>query len=198
MTRCDAETLNYESQLIWTGNKFEREMSMRLFIAINFNDGARGGLLALRDELRGKSRSGNFSLPENLHLTLAFIGECGHKQMAAAKAAMEAVRFEPFDVTVERVGKFRGDTWWAGCHAAPGLLAVQRALSDGLREAGFAIENRRYEPHITLGREVITDVTPWRIQPFGETAGKIDLMKSERAGGRLVYTVVHSKEAVRL
>jgi 2'-5' RNA ligase len=170
---------------------------MRLFIAINFNDGTRGGLLALRDELRSKSRSGNFSLPENLHLTLAFIGECDHARLAAAKAVVEAVRFEPFDVTVERVGSFRGDTWWAGCHAAPRLLAVQRALSDGLREAGFAIENRKYNPHITLGREVVTDIEPWRIQPFGETAGRIDLMKSERAGGRLTYTAVHSKWAVR-
>jgi 2'-5' RNA ligase len=48
---------------------------MRLFITINFNDDTRSRLLALRDELRGKSKHGRFTLPENLHLTLAFIGE---------------------------------------------------------------------------------------------------------------------------
>jgi 2'-5' RNA ligase len=165
---------------------------MRLFVAINFNDNTRGGLLALRDELRGKSQRGNFSLPENLHLTLAFLGECGQKQLAAAKTALDAVEFEPLDVTIERIGNFRGDLWWAGCKAAPQMLAVQRTLSDNLRQAGFALEKRRYSPHITLGREVVTYAAPWQIEPFGETIGKIDLMKSERIGGRLAYAAIHT------
>ena len=53
---------------------------MLMFIAINFNNDTRSQLLALRDELSGKSESGRFSLPENLHLTLAFLGECDGKQ----------------------------------------------------------------------------------------------------------------------
>ncbi|MDR1158471.1 MAG: RNA 2',3'-cyclic phosphodiesterase [Oscillospiraceae bacterium] len=163
---------------------------MRLFVAINFNDNTRGGLLALRDELKAKSPRGHFSLPENLHLTLAFLGECDKKQLVAAKSAMNAVNFEPFDVTIERIGNFRGDLWWAGCRATPQLSAIQQALSDNLRKAGFMLENRKYSPHITLGREVITDVTPWTIKPFGETVGKLDLMKSERIGGKLTYTAI--------
>ena len=49
---------------------------MRLFIAINFNTETCTQLLALRDELRIESQRGSFTAPENLHLTLVFLGEC--------------------------------------------------------------------------------------------------------------------------
>ncbi|MDR1765790.1 MAG: hypothetical protein LBR77_06840 [Lachnospiraceae bacterium] len=45
-------------------------------------------MFALRDELRGKSERGYFSAPENLHLTLAFLGECDGTQIAAAKTVV--------------------------------------------------------------------------------------------------------------
>lgn len=90
---------------------------MRLFIAVNFHDTTRSALLSLRDTLRSRSERGNYSLPENLHLTLVFLGECDAKQNASAKGVMDTISSEPFDVTVERVGSFKrdgGDIWWAG------------------------------------------------------------------------------------
>jgi 2'-5' RNA ligase len=171
---------------------------MRLFVAINFGGDTRGALLALRDALRDSAKSGRFSLPENLHLTLAFLGACDARQTAAARAAMDTLHFAPLSVRVERVGRFRregGDTWWAGVHESKPLLDLQRALADALTAAGFRLEARRYSPHITLGREVVTDAVAPRIEPFGETVAQIDLMKSERIGGRLVYTAIHTKPA---
>jgi len=47
---------------------------MRLFVAINFNNETRAQLVSLRDELHSRSKRGHFSLDENLHLTLVFIG----------------------------------------------------------------------------------------------------------------------------
>ena len=169
---------------------------MRLFIAINFNDSTRSRLLALRDELRSHSERGNFSLPENLHLTLAFIGECNTAQTAAAKTAMGAVNFDPFDIQIERIGRFKrdgGDIWWAGLHGSKLLLDLQRELTDKLIAAGFALEKRDYKPHITLGREVVIDTAPWQIEPFGETVTAIDLMKSERIAGKLTYTAIYRR-----
>ncbi len=57
------------------------------------------------------------------------------------------------------------------------------------------MDGRKYSPHITLGREVVTDAAPWQIEPFGETVTGIDLMKSERIGGKLTYTAIYSKGA---
>jgi 2'-5' RNA ligase len=171
---------------------------MRLFIAININENTRNSLLALRDELSSRSRRGSYSLPENLHLTLAFLGECYTKQTAAAEASLDAVKFEPFEMLIDHVGRFGGQSnaiWWAGVNANDPLLNLYRDLSGNLAAAGFTIDDRSFSPHITLGRRVMTRTDPWQVEPFGETVHKIDLMKSERLGGKLTYTPVFSKSA---
>jgi len=168
---------------------------MRLFIAINFNNDTRSRLVALRDELRGKSEHGYFSTPENLHLTLVFLGECDTGQTAAVKKATDAVGFNPFNAAIERVGRFKhsgGDIWWAGLREDKPLMALQNELSNNLRAAGFVLETRKYSPHVTLGREVLTNAAPWKIDAFGETVYTIDLMESKRIGGKLIYTSIHT------
>jgi 2'-5' RNA ligase len=169
---------------------------LRLFIAVNFNDETRTRLLSLRDELRTRSVRGNFSAQENLHLTLAFLGECNEKQAADIKAVMDTVRVKPFHAVIDKVGCFKrngGDIWWAGVQASKPLLEMQRDLADKLTEAGFSLEQRSYNPHITLGREVITNTVAWRIEPFGEDISCIELMKSERINGKLTYTAIHER-----
>ena len=172
---------------------------MRLFVAVNFNERTKSGLLALRDELRENSSRGRFSAPENLHLTLVFLGDCDAKRAADVKAEMDALAFEPFDIAIGSVGRFKrdgGDIWWAGVQANKKLTDLQQNLTSGLRAVGFELENRKYSPHITLGREVVTQAVPRKITPFGETVGSIELMKSERLNGKLTYTAVHSKSAL--
>ena len=166
---------------------------MRLFVAINFTDSTRTQLLALQDELRSRSERGNFSKPENLHLTLAFLGECDAKQSAAVKSILSAVSFDSFDVSVYCVGRFKrggGDIWWAGLRESKPLLNLQRGLTDKLAAAGFMLERRKFSPHVTLGREIVTEEKPREVEPFGETVNTIELMKSERVGGKLTYTSI--------
>ena len=167
---------------------------MRLFFAINFSNETRARLLALRDELRLHSERGRFSLPENLHLTLAFLGECDAKQTGAAKSALDMTDFEQFELIIERIGRFRrngGDIWWAGVQASKPLIDLQRGLTDRLIDTGFSLEKRKYSPHITLGREVVTDAVPRQLTSFGETVTSVELMKSERIGGKLTYTAIY-------
>ena len=170
---------------------------MRLFIAINFTNKTRSQLLALCDELRGKSERGRYSLPENLHLTLIFLGDCDAKQTATVKSVIDAANFEPFEITIDCVGRFRrngGDLWWAGVRENKVLSELHRSLAFALCSNGFILEKRKYSPHITLAREVRTDINPWMIEPFGETVSRIDLMKSERLNGKQTYTSIHRRE----
>jgi len=169
--------------------------TLRLFVAINFNRGTKEKLVALQDTLRARSKRGNFTLTENLHLTLAFIGECNQKQTADAQAAVASMRFEPFDVRIESIGRFkhdRGDIWWADVNADKPLLDLQHKLARRLANAGFEPEKRKYKPHITLARQVVTDASSWQIAHFSETASQIHLVKSERIDGKSVYTPVYS------
>ena len=169
---------------------------MRLFIAINFTTETRSQLLALRDELRDKSERGRYSLLENLHLTLVFLGECDAKQTSAAKFSLDAVNLEPFNITVDCIGRFKrygGDLWWAGIRENKALTDLQQELTSVLCSHGFKLEKRKYSPHITLAREVVTDIKPWTIEPFSEKVNTIELMKSEHINGKLTYTAMFSR-----
>jgi len=167
---------------------------MRLFIAVNFNADTRARLIALREELRSKSQRGNFSRDENLHLTLAFIGEVSPKKLDKIKAIMDTVTFGPFEVAINRLGTFsRGTLWWAGLREDKPLMSLQREVEYKLALCGFEMDGRDYHPHITLGREVVTDSKPWQILSFGEIVTSIDLMKSERINGKLIYTEIYRR-----
>jgi 2'-5' RNA ligase len=172
---------------------------MRLFIAVDLSDGTRSRIASMGDELRRDMKRGSFAAKENLHLTLVFIGECNDMQANAAKAAMQEIRFEPFALTVDRIGRFRryGDShiWWAGVSGSEQLKNVRRSLAEGLALRGIRTDEREYSPHITFGREVVTKREPWPIEPFGETVYAIDLMRSERTDGKLTYTSIYRKGA---
>ena len=166
----------------------------RLFVAINFETETRNKLAALQNRLRTNFKRGSFTLPENLHLTLSFLGDCNPAQTAAVKAAMDATSFDPFDIRIESVGRYKrdgGDIWWAGLNESKPLLELQQKLVKNLSANGFKPEDRKFSPHITLARQVVTDVKPWQTEPFGETAHKIQLMRSERIGGKLTYTSIY-------
>ncbi|MCL2426853.1 MAG: RNA 2',3'-cyclic phosphodiesterase [Oscillospiraceae bacterium] len=169
---------------------------MRLFIAINFNQETKERLQILSDELRTASSRGRYCLPENFHLTLAFLGECDAKQTAAAKAAMDTAVFDPFDIQINHIGRFKrnsGDIWWVGVCENKTLFELHHTLVTGLKENGLAVEKREFNPHITLGREVFTNAQPRQIDPFGETVSRIDLMKSEHIDGKLIYTSIYRR-----
>ena len=168
--------------------------NQRLFIAINLNADTKKELIALQNAVSSNSKHGNFTLQDNLHLTLAFLGDCTPAQTQAAKAAMDKVNFDPFDLTIDRIGRFKrdgGDIWWAGISESPQMLDLHRQLTTALSAQGFQLETRKFTPHITLSRKVITNTAPWQIKPFGEKAHSIHLMKSERISGVLTYTSIY-------
>lgn len=172
---------------------------MRLFLAINFDDKTKTALYGAVQRLRDASSAGNFTRMDNLHLTLVFIGET--KNVSAVKEAMLQVRRLPFALKIGKLGKFgRGgkDIYWLGVDRSSALEETQKELSTALRNKGFTIEQREYRPHLTLGREVVPrnnfnkDAFEKSVGTITQDIRTIDLMKSERIGGRLTYTKVYS------
>ena len=133
--------------------------------------------------------SGNFTRLENLHLTLAFIGESNN--FAAIRTAMDQTVVPPFDLAVCGFGRF-GNLYWVGVEENWVLKAYAQDLSDALRSAGFDIERRAFRPHITIARKVEKMGKPQlNVPKTGMTARRVSLMKSERIGGKLTYTEVY-------
>lgn len=164
---------------------------MRLFIAVHFSDEIRRNLLDAISSLRAQATSANFTRPENLHLTLAFIGETSNT--AAVRRVMDAVAAEPLSLTVGGSGRF-GDLWWAGVDKNPSLQKLADGLRDGLCGAGFDIDRRAFQPHVTLARRLVSDV-PVRLSVprAAMTVSRVSLMSSERVNGRLVYTEIYGR-----
>jgi len=185
--------------------KARKDNGVRLFVAINFGFQTIQKLAALGQELQTQSSLGRFTAPQNLHLTLAFLGEFSEDKRKKAKAIIEALRFCPFELAFVQVARFEQqrrrskpgrpervyrEIWWAGPAEEPALLKLQADLTDTLLAAGLELEYRPFRPHVTLGRRVATDLLPWMIEPFGQTVEKIDLMLSEQVAGETRYTVL--------
>ena len=171
---------------------------MRLFVAVNFPPETVDAISALQVRLRGAEPRGNWSRRENLHLTLAFLGEQPRERLDAAREAMDAALFRPLTLVFDRLGRFRrgeGDIWWLGAAHNPALEAAQRRLARELAARGFALEERRFVPHLTLARRVPpagAEPPGLEFAPVEAPAGRISLMLSERPGGKLTYTELYS------
>lgn len=169
---------------------------MRLFIAINFDKNFKDGLIKLREELRSQSISGNFTLDENLHLTLAFIGET--KNIQGAKNAMDRAfsELKPFSICTEKTGRF-SDLWWVGIKENKSLNSAAENIQRELIASGFSIEKRKFKPHITIARQIAAKekifLNPLRLKM---DVGRISLMQSSRISGKLCYTEIYGKDLI--
>ncbi len=170
---------------------------MRLFIGINFDSQTKQKLISLQEGLK-KLGKGNFTHDQNLHLTLVFLGEVAPEGVAAIKGAMEQTQISPLTLRFDHMGCFKrdgGNIWWVGLGQNPALTLMQQALSSNLQGAGFTLERRRFTPHITLAREfrLSTEADPKVLlgQGFETIANTITLLRSERVGGKLVYTPIY-------
>jgi len=171
---------------------------MRLFIAINFNNEVKDALCETASELKAAARRGRVTHRNNLHLTLVFIGDTDRVDdiLDVMEEVAEDAFTEPLRIALSGAGIFRGrggDLHWIGVENTPELKRLARGLADGLKEAGFNIEKRRFTPHITIGREIVlSSVADIVVHPAAMTADRISLMQSDRASGRLVYTEIAS------
>lgn len=169
---------------------------MRLFIAVRFSEEIHDLLLESIASLKAQSLSGSFTSPQNLHLTLAFIGETN--RISAIHRAMDEPPAAPFPLTVRSCGRF-GNLWWAGVEDSLVLSRLAAQLQNSLRHVGFSIESRPFKPHITLGRQIVPrNSISLTVPPASMMVEKISLMKSERLGGRLTYTPVYERSLLHI
>ena len=152
-------------------------------------------LTEYQKEFRKIGVIGNYTREENLHLTLAFVGEYGNPDEVLD--ALEQVEFEPFEIRLDGVGNF-GDLLWAGVTGEEKLAAVARRLRHELAEAGIPFDKKKFRPHVTLIRKVSYRTgqklpkEPLRAEAM--TVKRISLMKSERGKNGMVYTEIGAVE----
>jgi RNA 2',3'-cyclic 3'-phosphodiesterase len=127
-------------------------MNKRLFLAIDPPPEIRGQLTSLCCGLP----DARWVPPEQLHLTLCFIGEVDGATFLDIRDALTEIVFAPFSLRLRGVGFFppRGQprVVWAGVDTCEPLMVLQRKITTRLFQMGIALENRKYSPHVTLAR----------------------------------------------
>jgi 2'-5' RNA ligase len=164
---------------------------MRLFIAINLNDEMKESLIGIQHTMRAYGMRGNATVPENMHLTLAFIGDYDDSEYV--KSVVDSIEIKPFDIKLSGIGAFK-DLWWVGLENSAPLQAVVRRLRRALAEADIPFDRKKFSPHITILRRAkgsMADVPEGEIdQYFGAsmTVDHISLMRSDRGKSGMIYT----------
>ena len=169
----------------------DEEVNMRLFLAIQFDESMVRALTEFQEKLRAFGVRGRFPPPENLHLTLAFIGE-----YAAPEAVMDAassVTFRPVCLRLDGVGSF-GNLYWAGLEKNEALVSYVKKLRGALAARSIPYDRKRFSPHITLVRNAAfqgESQWPQIDPPKGETEAKgVSLMRSDRGKHGMIYTEI--------
>jgi len=155
---------------------------VRVFFAVWPDRAARDALAALARDTAAQAQ-GRAPRIENLHLTLAFIGEVAADRIKALRAiGIKVARASsPFTLTLDRLGAFRdAGIAWAGASAPPSeLLQLARALGDALAVNDFATERREFQPHVTLARRCRRRVDGAAASPIALQVARLTLMASE-------------------
>jgi 2'-5' RNA ligase len=126
--------------------------------------------------------------PDQVHLTLKFIGEVSSSRVDEIGTALAAVgaAFRPFIMRFGPIGAFpsprRPRVVWLGVELSPELRFVKDDLERALADLGVPREERPYQPHITLGRA-----------PRGAEAGEFRAFEEAIRGLRVAaeYRVTH-------
>lgn len=137
---------------------------IRLFVGIGLPEDIRARLAGLCGGVPGA----RWVSPENLHLTLRFIGEVPKGEMEDIHHALAAVRTRSFDMALSGVGHFdTGDQvrmLWARVEKSQELNALKSRIESALVRIGLEPEERRFMPHITLCR--LRDTPLSRVSSF--------------------------------
>jgi 2'-5' RNA ligase len=170
---------------------------IRLFVGIELPEPLREQLSLLQ----GGVHNANWTTPENMHLTLRFIGEVPENSMGEIDDVLADVSVPPFELSLAGVDTFaRGrepTTIWAGLDPSEQLHLLHSRIDKGLTRAGFASDEKRYTPHVTLARlhrapelrvaEFVASHNLFRAPPFA--VDQFSLFSSHQVASGAVYTV---------
>lgn len=127
---------------------------IRLFAALSIPDDVAQSLMLAQAGVPGA----RWQSREQLHLTLAFIGEVEGQVARAIEDALAGIVAPAFTLQLHGVGQFgegkraRSHALWAGVRPNPALDHLQRKVDTAIRRVGVPHDAHKYTPHVTLAR----------------------------------------------
>ena len=133
--------------------------TVRTFVAVEINADVRNAAETLIEGFRKAPADVKWVEPNNMHLTLKFLGEVPSKEIprVCEAVAKGASKVDPFDFEVRGAGAFpnagRPRTLWIGAGSGEeAMVALHGHVENALAKLGYRKEHRRFHPHLTIGR----------------------------------------------
>ena len=170
---------------------------MRLFIAALLPEDIMLGVGDYIDGLKPNIDGVKWEKRDKLHVTLKFLGETGDSAAAQVADKLETLclNYSPFQMSITRFGGFpnleKPRVIFVGLSPNEGLSLLKRDIESELQALGFKAENRRFIPHITVGRvkNKLAIKSPLPIpEKIAFNISRIGLIKSELNNKGSVYT----------
>lgn len=134
-------------------------MKIRTFIAIELSDSVRQNIAELQQELKRDREKISWTKPENIHLTLKFLGDTDETKLDDIANIITDIAgdYQSFNVSVSGLGVFpnfrRPRVLWIGIpNPASALIEIAEKIDTRLAEIGFKKDDRKFSPHLTIGR----------------------------------------------
>jgi len=175
---------------------------IRTFICIELSDSVKDELALVINEIK-HIRTVKWVKPQNIHLTLKFLGDVDTELISTIKDAVDkaAQHFDKFDINLAQFGAFphfkRPRVYWVGLKDSSKKLGqLHAAIEKEMEQIGFSREQRRFSPHLTLGR-VKSDQHSRELGAFFQqqqslsttlTVNEVVVMKSELTPAGSIYT----------
>lgn len=134
-------------------------------------------------ELAGKLLCGDGRrvTPENIHLTLVFLGSVTPSLGRCAEQVPGAIRGESFTMPLGQIGCWSqtGILWAGPTHVPNALLQLVKALNSGLITCGYVPEKRPYAAHLTMARKARHCQEMQSIEPLAWDVHQFSLVRSQ-------------------
>jgi len=164
------------------------EQRLRLFFALVPPREVQERLAALGQQLAVETR-GRAVPCENLHATLAFLGDVDTRKVRALERLARMAPRLAIDLTLCEIGWFRRAqvAWIAPSSVPVSLRLLQDRVAEALRTAGFALDERPYRPHVTLVRKCKVAPLSREVDPIGWPKSRLALVSSVSVEGGVRY-----------
>lgn len=179
---------------------------MRTFIAFEFDTRLKARILKIQDKLKELSLKGRWTYSDNLHLTLKFLGETNiekcekiEEQLSNALSSVNMVK-----LSLDGIGFFPGDidmrVLWLGLKGdIKSLEKLNSQIEDSMAKLGYKMERRKFNPHITLGRNIVLkdnfNIVKNNLRDdcdYSFVLSKISFMESRLREGKRIYIPLKS------
>ncbi len=183
---------------------------MRTFVALVPSEAEQGRLADAAAGLRDAGFPIRWVPPQNIHLTLKFLGELSEERVRDVCSAVDdaADGVAPFEMIVGGFGAFpslrRPQVVWVGVELESTIQSLQGSLEEALAGLGFPREERSFRPHLTLGR-ARKYVSPNEFRGLDDLVKRLryrdafkmnslDVVRSQLMPTGATYDVIHSAE----